>query len=383
MAFVKPSVKKTMVDIAQAKIYLRGTKKFGKTTLFRDMILEKYGDSECGALLGMGYEVGYRGLDNINSSQITSWEDLMGFKEWILSDDPSAKKVKIVGIDTVDELIPLVEEEVCRMSEKRYKEKCNSINDAFKGFGRGQAKVVELLKEFFYDVHKSGKGIFAIAHTQLRTVRDKGCENTEGYQILTSNLTTKYEAIFGDIFDYVFTGTIDRAIKDGVATADQRLLYFRGNTRIEAGGRFADGAVSEYIVFEGDDKARKFIDEVENGMKNSLTKYRKPKEDTPKEEQEVDPEYEAYKQEVLQEEMEKAEESKQEISSSDKYGTFASQLGIEFIKKNFGKKDFATYVRNKMAELKIAKVTELEEKDLIDIIRYGHEELGFEIELVG
>ena len=41
MAFKKPQVTKVKTDIQSLSIYLRSVKKFGKTTLFRDIILEK------------------------------------------------------------------------------------------------------------------------------------------------------------------------------------------------------------------------------------------------------------------------------------------------------------------------------------------------------
>ena len=44
MAWSKPVVNVIKPDIKNLSIYLRSTKKFGKTTLFRDMILAKYGD---------------------------------------------------------------------------------------------------------------------------------------------------------------------------------------------------------------------------------------------------------------------------------------------------------------------------------------------------
>ena len=52
MAFMKPVVNTISADITNLSIYLRSTKKFGKTTLFRDVVLEKYGDPSCGLLVG-------------------------------------------------------------------------------------------------------------------------------------------------------------------------------------------------------------------------------------------------------------------------------------------------------------------------------------------
>ena len=58
MAFKKPEVNVIKPDIKNLSIYLRSTKKFGKSTLFRDVILAKYGDPSRGLLVGCGNEIG-------------------------------------------------------------------------------------------------------------------------------------------------------------------------------------------------------------------------------------------------------------------------------------------------------------------------------------
>ena len=70
MAFKKPVVNRITADIGNISIYLRSTKKFGKTTLFRDVIMAKYGDPERGLLIACGNEQGYSMLDNLNVVQI-------------------------------------------------------------------------------------------------------------------------------------------------------------------------------------------------------------------------------------------------------------------------------------------------------------------------
>ena len=81
MGFKKPQITKVKTDIQSLSIYLRSVKKFGKTTLFRDLILEKFGDPAKGLLVGLGAEVGYSILDNLNATQIEDWDDLEELKE--------------------------------------------------------------------------------------------------------------------------------------------------------------------------------------------------------------------------------------------------------------------------------------------------------------
>lgn len=372
MAFKKPTVKKTITDISQAMIYIRSTKKFGKTTLFRDIVLEKYNDPGCGLLLGIGSEYGYSLLDDLNSTQIESWKDLEELVAWLASDDEDAKKIKMIGLDTIDELIPLAEQEICRQWEKKKKEKCDTINEAFNGFGRGQQKATELIKKFTSKLRRMNIGVIAIAHTKLRTIIDKGSEGTEGYQVLTSNLETRYESLFGDIFDFVFTGNIDRQIKDGVAISDERRLYFRGNTRIDAGGRFAGGSVPEYMVFENENNAAEFIRIVEEGMRNSLRNKK------------TDEEYEQYKKEV---EEERAEDSKKSLeeeiahAETDKYLDFAVEKGIDFARKYYSNDKFKSKVAECLENAGVKKIQELPNEDFAELIKYAVEELGLSMEI--
>lgn len=236
------------------------------------------------------------------------------------------------------------------------------------------------MKNYFFDLYRAGKGIFAIAHTQLRTVIDKGAENTEGYQILTSNLTTKYEGVFGDIFDFVMTGTIDRELEPvkinankstNLVKSEVRKLYFRGNTRVEAGGRFASNTVPEYMVFEGDETAREFLDIVEGGMLKSATGNKVDKL-TDKEKEEI-------KKELFEINKSKTEDIKKEIVDSDKYSEYADVDGIEFIKDNWSNEKFSNGVKEILTDLNVTNVKSLDTEGLIRIIKFGVEEVGLEI----
>ena len=53
MAWQPPMVNQISADISSLSIYLRSVKKFGKTTLFRDVVIEKYGDPTRGLLVAV------------------------------------------------------------------------------------------------------------------------------------------------------------------------------------------------------------------------------------------------------------------------------------------------------------------------------------------
>lgn len=268
MAFRKPTLNKTKTDIQSLTIYLRSVKKWGKSTLFRDLILEKYGDAEKGLLVGVGAEAGYNILDNLNVTQVESFKDLKELKKWLINEKGKEHDIRMIAFDVVEELIPLVEAEVIRMSNVEGKP-CTTFNGAYGGYGEPRKKLQKLLKDYFVDLRKAGFGIFCIGHTKVKNVKEKGDE-TEGYNILTSTLSNDNESIFADIFDCVLTGTIEKTIDSKKITGEERRLYMRGNGYVDAGCRFAPDSVPEFIVYEGN-FARKFIDTLEEGLRRSKT----------------------------------------------------------------------------------------------------------------
>jgi hypothetical protein len=281
MTFKKPQVNKIVTDIKNLTIYIRTLKKFGKSTLFRDVVLEKYGDPERGMLVGLGAEIGYNLLDDLNRTHVETYQELIELKNWLIKEKGKEHNIELVAFDVVDELMPIVEKEVIRLSVIDNKKPCKSINAAYGGYGAGQLKVVELTKDFFLELKKAGIGVWAIAHTKYKNIKEKGAID-EGYMSLSSTLQSNYESIFGDIFDCVLTGFIDRELEEETvqvtddkekvirhATGEIRKLYLRGNTFIDAGCRFKDGSVPEYIIFDQPNMAKIFIETLETGMKLS------------------------------------------------------------------------------------------------------------------
>lgn len=271
MAFKKPQVTEVKTDIQSLSIYLRSTKKWGKTTLFRDVVLEKFGDATRGLLVGVGAEVGYSILDNLNATQIESWKDAEELKDWLIKEKGKEHNIEMVAFDVVGELMPMGEEQICKLSQRETGKICKQFNSAFGGYGEPRKRLLKLFKEYFSDLKKAGIQPFAISHTKVKTIKEKG-DDTEGYNTLTSDLSNDCEGIFGDIFDCVLTGCIDRNVdENGKVTEEIRKLYFRGNGYVDAGCRFTDGAVPEYIVFDKPNMAKDFINTLEEGLKKSRT----------------------------------------------------------------------------------------------------------------
>lgn len=284
MGFQIPQINHISTDIKDLTIYLRTIKKWGKSTLFRNVILAKYGDPSCGLAVGCGKEKGEKLLDNLNVTRIQTYKDAIELKQWLIEKKGKEHNIKIIAFDTVDELVPIFEKETIRISNiENPTKKAKTINAAMGGFQEGQRFTAEMIKDYMDDLTNAGFGVWGIAHTKFKNIKEKGGLEEDGYMQLTSNLVSAYEAAFGDIFDVTLTGVIDRDIEEKeVEVADKkkikryatdsiRKLYFRGTTLIDAGGRFADGAVPEYMVFDKSDMGAEFVKTVEEGMEKSKT----------------------------------------------------------------------------------------------------------------
>ena len=130
--FKKPTINKVKTDIQSLTIYLRSVKKWGKSTAFRDIILEKYGDPSYGLLIGVGAEAGYNILDNLNVTQVESFKDMKELKKWLINEKGKEHDIKMIAFDVVEEIIPLAEEEIIRMSNLD-KKPCSTFNGAYGG----------------------------------------------------------------------------------------------------------------------------------------------------------------------------------------------------------------------------------------------------------
>ena len=304
MAWSKPVVNVIKPDIKNLSIYLRSTKKFGKTTLFRDMILAKYGDPSRGLLVGCGNEIGYKMLDNLNVTQVKTYKDMTELANWLIAEKGKEHNIEIVAFDTGDELALITDAETIRQSNvENPTKKCKSIKGAFGGYMAGEKfSANDLIKPYMTRLQDAGFGVWVIAHTKFKTIKEKGGLDEDGYMQLSSNMGADYEAAFGDIFDVTLTGVIDRDLETKqvgdktkkYATDEIRKLYFRGTTLIDAGGRFADGAVPDFMVFDKPDMGAEFVRVVEEGMEKSKSTLGKRKSNpvvsTPKPEIQVTPE---------------------------------------------------------------------------------------------
>ena len=136
---VRPKLNKIEADISKISIYLRSTKKFGKTTLWRDIIMEKYHDPTKGLLIACGSEQGYTMLDNLNAVHVTNYDELMELIDWLIDKKGVEHDIRMIAFDSVDELVLITDAETIRIHNKdNPTKKVKSIKAAMSGYSAGE-----------------------------------------------------------------------------------------------------------------------------------------------------------------------------------------------------------------------------------------------------
>lgn len=272
----KPMLQRSATEINKITGFIMGVRKFGKTSLWADMINAKFGDPEKGLLVSCGMEHGTNMIDNIFTTHANTWKDLVEVKDWLIKEKGNEHNVEMVCFDSAEEFFGIAESEVIRLSILENGKKIKSIKAAYGGYTNGEKECAKLVKKFLNDLYNAGIMPWMIGHTKLKTVKDKASLDEEGFQRLGSSLIADYESAVADCFDIIATGLIDREIEEKgegdntkrYVKETERRLYFRGNEIVEAGGRLKDLSIPEYIPFDQLNMGQIFIDTIETALKN-------------------------------------------------------------------------------------------------------------------
>ena len=169
--------------------------------------------------------------------------------------------------------MPVMEAHTIKLSQKETGKPCKTINQAFDGHHNGQIRCALETKKLMQRLKKAGFTLIAISHTKKKTIKPQGCQSDDdGYMQLTSTLMATYEAVFADIFDFVFTGVVEKEVKDGKLEEANRYLYFRSDGYVDAGGRLGGNAIKTKMLWEGKsdyELAQEFIEVVEDAIRKS------------------------------------------------------------------------------------------------------------------
>jgi hypothetical protein len=276
MAFKKNVVK---ADVRSYPPYvIMGVPKIGKTTLFRDLILEIYKDEDKGVLLSFGDEEGHKSLDRLQCEEIDDWDleyetnldgsvnedSPRGFVQVVddLVENKETNGIEAVGLDTWDKLVEIATREAYEIHRRLKGAYPKSLNDALGGYGAGGKKVVELMMGQVARLRKAGYAVFVMAHTKKKDKTD--VMTGEAYEQITNDLISTFYNPIANVAQMIVNIAVEREIKDNKQIGTKRMMYFRDNGIVDAGGRFV--GLPEKMELS----AENFMIAFNTGVKNSM-----------------------------------------------------------------------------------------------------------------
>ena len=291
---------------------LIGESGIGKTTIIKEYC-EKLAGTEGYMFLETGKEDGQDAIEGINYITCDEWDgdydetlNTMGFATFI--DDVVENKasdwpdLKVVVIDTLDELFSIAEPEVIRMHNKENPNKrVKSIKAAFGGFMAGEDKAIEIVEDKLWSLKRVGVSFVIIGHTKSRNQTDP--ITGEDYMQLTTNMPQRYFNALKTKVHFLGVASVDREIvkektgkknvvtgqieTKGVVKGETRRITFRDdNYVVDSKSRFAD--IVPEIPFDSDILIQALTDAIKSEQAKSGVSFDTAKKKQAKQEKELE-----------------------------------------------------------------------------------------------
>lgn len=300
------------IDPLAYNFMLIGESGIGKTTIIKEYC-EKLAGEDGYIFLEMGKEDGQDAINGLNYVTCDEWDgeydemsNTMGFATFI--DDVVENKssdwpdLKVVVIDTLDELFSIAEPEVIRMHNKENPNKrVKSIKAAFGGFMAGEDKAIEIVEDKLWSLKRVGVSFIIIGHTKMRPQTDPITGET--YMQLTTNMSTRYFNALKTKVHWLGTASIDREIvkektgkknvvtgqveTKGVVKGETRRITFRDdNFVVDSKSRFAE--IVPEIPLDSDALIQAFTDAIKAEQSKSGISFDDAKKKQEKQKEELE-----------------------------------------------------------------------------------------------
>lgn len=289
--------KKNEVNLDPLKYNLAiiGESGIGKTTIVKEYC-ERLAGTDGYMFLEIGKEDGADAIEGIVYEDCPDWEAFEEIIEDIVENKSTDyPNLRVVAVDTYDELFRIAEPEVVRMHNSDNADKpVKSVKAAFGGFQGGEDKCIEIVLNKLWDLKKVGVQFIIVGHTKTKTVEDP--VTGESFVQLTTNMPQKYFNAIKTKVHFLGVASIDREIvkektgkkdfvtkKDvvkGVVKGESRKITFRDdNFVIDSKSRFAD--IVEDIPMDADCLIKAVKDAIlkEHNKSNRTIEETKDKQD--------------------------------------------------------------------------------------------------------
>lgn len=245
------------IDPLAYNIGLIGESGIGKSTVIKE-VCEKLAGDEGYIALDIGKEDGHDAINGIVSEKIPDWAKFKEFCDDVIENKlTDYKDLRVVVLDTFDQLLEIAEPEVIRMHNRANpdKPKITSIKAAFGGFMAGEDKAIQIVLDKLWELKSVGVSFIAIGHTKKKDVDDP--ITGESYSILTTNMSQRYFNALKTKLHFLGVAYIDREIvkqktgkknvvtkqeevKGKVMSESRRISFRDDNYSVDSKSRFAD-----------------------------------------------------------------------------------------------------------------------------------------------
>ena len=245
------------IDPLAYNIGLIGESGIGKSTVIKE-VCEKLAGDEGYIALDIGKEDGHDAINGIVSEKIPDWAKFKEFCDDVIENKlTDYKDLRVVVLDTFDQLLEIAEPEVIRMHNRANpdKPKITSIKAAFGGFMAGEDKAIQIVLHKLWELKGVGVSFIAIGHTKKKDVDDP--ITGESYSILTTNMSQRYFNALKTKLHFLGVAYIDREIvkqktgkknvvtkqeevKGKVMSESRRISFRDDNYSVDSKSRFAD-----------------------------------------------------------------------------------------------------------------------------------------------
>ena len=273
LKFKRNTVRANIFDYNLAILGVQGV---GKTTLAYEVCKKLVPDQY--VIFNCGREDGIKALNDAIYYDAPTWEDLEDAIDEIEENRTTDfKDLKVIVLDTIDEVFNMAEAEIIKRSCREGKP-CTTINAAYSGFGAGIQKTVDLVLDTLWRLKAVGINIFYIGHIKSKTMIDPISDME--YQVLTSNLSNRYFSSIATKMDVIGICYIDRdiitektkrkdvkgkTIEKSIVANEARKICFRSDDYVvECKSRFPA------IVSQTDLNADCFIKAIEDAIKAQI-----------------------------------------------------------------------------------------------------------------